>query len=345
MIEIKNYTHEDLKNILLEYGFQKFRASQIFNWIYDKGIFDFNLMTNISKKDRTLLSEIFSIYIPEIPYVLKSKDGTVKFAIKLKDGNLVESVLIPDEDRLTLCVSTQVGCRMGCKFCLTAKQKFIRNLEPHEIIDQVLVAKFLVLNKKLKITNIVYMGMGEPLDNLDNTIVSLKILNDDNGFNFSNRRITVSTCGLYDKFKKLSDNFDGNIAISLHSADNEKRTKLMPINKKYPLKNLIEACRKYPLKNRQRITFEYILIKDINDSIEDAEKLYKILKGIKAKINLIKFNEYPDSEFKAPDDKTIEKFQKYLFNKGLTALLRKSKGNDILAACGQLYTASKRRIA
>ncbi len=338
MIDIKNFHLDKLKIALTEYGFQKFRATQIFNWIYDKGIFDFNLMSNISKKDREALSKTFSIYIPEIPYILKSNDGTIKFAIKLKDNNIVESVLIPDDDRLTLCVSTQVGCRMGCKFCLTGKQKFIRNLEPHEIIDQVLVAKFLLLKKKIKITNIVYMGMGEPLDNIENTITSLKILNDDNGFNFSNRKITISTCGIYDKFKKLSDNFDGNLAISLHSADNEKRTFLMPVNKKYPLEKLIEHCKKYPLKNRQRITFEYILIKDVNDSINDAEKLYKILKGIKAKINLIKFNEYPGSEFKAPDDKKVEEFQRYLFNKGLTALLRKSKGKDILAACGQLYS-------
>ncbi len=338
MIEIKNFYLEDLKKVLTEYGFQKFRATQIFNWIYDKGIFDFNLMSNISKKDREALSKTFSIYIPEIPYTLKSNDGTIKFAIKLKDNNLIESVLIPDDDRLTLCVSTQVGCRMGCKFCLTGKQKFIRDLEPHEIVDQVLVAKFLLLKKKIKITNIVYMGMGEPLDNLENTIVSLKILNDDNGFNFSNRKITISTCGIYDKFKILSDNFDGNIAISLHSADNKKRTFLMPVNKKYPLERLIEHCKNYPLKNRQRITFEYILIKDVNDSIEDAEKLYKILKGIKSKINLIKFNEYPGSEFKAPDKKRVENFQKYLFNKGVTALLRKSKGSDILAACGQLYS-------
>ena len=338
MIDIKNFHLDELKIALTEYGFQKFRATQIFNWIYDKGIFDFNLMSNISKKDREALSKTFSIYIPEIPYILKSNDGTIKFAIKLKDNNIVESVLIPDDDRLTLCVSTQVGCRMGCKFCLTGKQKFIRNLEPHEIIDQVLVAKFLLLKKKIKITNIVYMGMGEPLDNIENTITSLKILNDDNGFNFSNRKITISTCGIYDKFKKLSDNFDGNLAISLHSADNEKRTFLMPVNKKYPLEKLIEHCKKYPLKNRQRITFEYILIKDVNDSINDAEKLYKILKGIKAKINLIKFNEYPGSEFKAPDDEKVEEFQRYLFNKGLTALLRKSKGKDILAACGQLFS-------
>ena len=338
MIDIKNFHLDELKITLTEYGFQKFRATQIFNWIYDKGIFDFNLMSNISKKDREALSKTFSIYIPEIPYILKSNDGTIKFAIKLKDNNIVESVLIPDDDRLTLCVSTQVGCRMGCKFCLTGKQKFIRNLEPHEIIDQVLVAKFLLLKKKIKITNIVYMGMGEPLDNIENTITSLKILNDDNGFNFSNRKITISTCGIYDKFKKLSDNFDGNLAISLHSADNEKRTFLMPVNKKYPLEKLIEHCKKYPLKNRQRITFEYILIKDVNDSINDAEKLYKILKGIKAKINLIKFNEYPGSEFKALDDEKVEEFQRYLFNKGLTALLRKSKGKDILAACGQLFS-------
>ncbi len=338
MIDIKNFHLDELKIALTEYGFQKFRATQIFNWIYDKGIFDFNLMSNISKKDREALSKTFSIYVPEIPYILKSNDGTIKFAIKLKDNNIVESVLIPDDDRLTLCVSTQVGCRMGCKFCLTGKQKFIRNLEPHEIIDQVLVAKFLLLKKKIKITNIVYMGMGEPLDNIENTITSLKILNDDNGFNFSNRKITISTCGIYDKFKKLSDNFDGNLAISLHSADNEKRTFLMPVNKKYPLEKLIEHCKKYPLKNRQRITFEYILIKDVNDSINDAEKLYKILKGIKAKINLIKFNEYPGSEFKAPDDEKVEEFQRYLFNKGLTALLRKSKGKDILAACGQLFS-------
>ncbi len=336
-LEVKNYTLNELKDILQNIGFQKFRAVQIFNWIYDKGVCDFRLMTNISKKDREALNESFSIYIPKVKYILKSKDGTLKFAIELKDSNIVESVLIPDDNRLTLCVSTQVGCRMGCKFCFTGKQKFKRNLEPHEIIDQVIAAKFLVFKKRIKITNIVFMGMGEPLDNLKSTITALKILNEDNGLNFSNRRITVSTCGLYDKFKMLSNNFDGNLAISLHAGDDEKRTLIMPINKRYPLKELIEECKRYPLKNRQRITFEYILLKDINDSLEDADKLYKILRGIKAKINLIKFNEYPNCKFKAPDDKRIEKFQKFLFNKGLTAILRKSKGSDILAACGQLY--------
>ena len=342
MYELKNLTFEELKKVLLEKGFQRFRAVQIFNWLYDKGAFSFFEMSNISKKDRILLEKNFSIYIPEIPYILESKDGTVKFAIKLKDGNLVESVLIPDGNRLTLCVSTQVGCRMGCKFCLTGKQKFVRNLETHEIIDQVLIAKFKVLKKKARITNIVFMGMGEPLDNLEATISAIKILNEDNGFNFSNRRITISTCGLYDKFKELSENFDGNIAISLHAPDNETRSKIMPVNKKYPLDKLIEACKRYPLKNRQRITFEYILLKEVNDSVEHAEKLWRLLKGIKAKINLIKFNEYPGCEFSAPEPERIKKFQKFLFDKGITAILRKSKGEDILAACGQLYTQNKR---
>ncbi len=339
--EIKNFPLEKLKEKLVELGFERFRAQQIFNWIYDKGVFDFKLMGNISKKDRIKLNNFFEIYVPEIAYKHNSIDGTIKFALRLKDAKLIESVLIPDNERLTLCVSTQVGCKMGCKFCLTGKQKFIRNLEVHEIIDQVLVAKFILLNKKLKITNIVFMGMGEPLDNLNAVIDAIKILNDDNGFNFSNRKITISTCGLYDRFEILSENFDGNLAISLHSADNDKRSIIMPINKKYPLDKLIQACKKYPLKNRQRITFEYILLKDFNDSIEDAEKLYKILKGIKAKINLIKFNEYPNCEFRAPEKERILKFQKYLFNKGLTAILRKSKGADIFAACGQLYTKNK----
>jgi 23S rRNA (adenine2503-C2)-methyltransferase len=225
---------------------------------------------------------------------------------------------------------------MGCKFCYTAKLGFKRNLEPFEIIAQILSAKYQILKNNLKLTNLVFMGMGEPLDNFDNFKKALAIIYDKYGLNYSYRKVTVSTVGIIDKMIQLGNDFDINLAVSLHCADNKKRSELIPVNKKYPLAKLIEACKKFPAKNRQRITFEYILIENFNDSVDDAKNLVKILSNVKSKVNLIKFNPFPGAEINPPSMDKIKKFQEYLIKKGYTATLRKSKGDDILAACGQL---------
>ena len=338
--DIKNFTYDELKKKLLEYGFKGFRAGQICQWVYQKGVFDFNKMSNISKQDREKLSYLFSIDFPEIAYILKSSDETVKFALKLQDGYLIESVLIPDGKRITICVSTQVGCKMGCKFCFTAKMGFKRNLEVSEIIDQILVGKFLI-NNGTNITNIVFMGMGEPFDNFENLNKSLKIILDERCLNFSQRKVTVSTCGIIDKMNIFGKEFDINLAVSLHSAFDNKRSELMPINKLYSLERLIDACKNYPLRNRQRITFEYIMIKGFNDSLKDAKKLVSLLGDLKSKVNLIRFNAFPDSKYEPSDYDTIEQFQRFIISKGIATILRKSKGEDILAACGQLAVKEK----
>ncbi len=336
MKEIKNFTIEELKEQLSLIDIKPFKANQIFQWIYQKGIFDFSQMSNISKKDHQLLSDNFKISLPQIIQSSQSIDGTIKFAIRLYDNHIIESVLIFDEDRTTLCLSTQVGCRMGCKFCFTAKMGFKRNLEVSEIVDQILAAKFLLNNGCFKITNLVFMGMGEPLDNFENLKKALSVIMNEYGFNFSYRKITVSSCGITDKITEFGENFKINLAISLHSPFKEERDTIMPINKKYNLEELINVCRRYPLLNRQRITFEYLMIKNFNDKIKDAKELVKLLSPLKSKVNLIQFNCFPSSEYQTSDYETIIKFQDYLSSKKISTTLRKSKGQDILAACGQL---------
>ncbi len=336
MYEIITFTRKELENLLLSHNLEKFRAKQIFQWIYQKGIFDFLSMTNISKQHRKFLSDYFKISLPSIIQIKESTDGTKKFALKLQDGEIIESVLIPDNNRLTLCISTQVGCKMGCKFCYTARLGFKRNLETFEIIAQILTAKFKILKPEERLTNLVFMGMGEPLDNLTNLQKSLNIIYDEFGLNYSYRKVTVSTVGIIDKMIELGKTVDVNLAISLHCADNEKRNKLIPINKKYPLDKLIEACKNFPVRNRQRITFEYILIENFNDSLYDAKNLVKILSKVKSKVNLIRFNPFPGANINPPKMDKILEFQNFLIKKGYTATLRKSKGDDILAACGQL---------
>ena len=341
MIDIKSLTLQKLECHLSNLSIKPFKAKQLFKWIYEKGVFDFKNMTDISKKDQETLHDKFSINIPEIVTVNKSVDGTIKFALKLFDGEIIESVLIPDKERLTLCVSTQVGCKMGCRFCFTAKMGFKRNLFVNEILDQVIAGKFLVENELRKITNIVFMGMGEPFDNYENFTNALDVIMDKFGLKFSYRRITVSTCGKIDKMLQFGKNYNINLAVSIHAADDKKRNELMPVNKKYPIKKLIDACKKYPVKNRQRITFEYLMIKNFNDSIQDAKKLVRLLSNLKSKVNLIQFNTFPDSFYEPSDMETIRQFQDYVMSKGITVTLRKSKGSDILGACGQLIGKCK----
>jgi 23S rRNA (adenine2503-C2)-methyltransferase len=267
--------------------------------------------------------------------VLTDKDGTRKLLFRLLDGERIESVLIDEERRLTLCVSSQVGCALGCRFCLTGEQGYRRNLSAGEIVDQICAARR-ELGPEERITNLVFMGMGEPLANLQQVAKALEIITSDHGLNFSTRKVTLSTVGLVPEMLELSRLFPIKLAVSLHAADNETRARIMPINRRYPLEELLEACRQLELPRRQRITFEYLLLAGVNDSAADAHKLAKLLKGLRAKINLIPFNEYPGSPFKRPAPNRIEDFQKILQEEHYTATVRQSRGAGIMAACGQL---------
>ncbi|MFZ3090243.1 MAG: 23S rRNA (adenine(2503)-C(2))-methyltransferase RlmN [Nitrospirota bacterium] len=349
MKNLKTLSSPELEAFLTSLGMKKYRANQVYQWLYQKGADSFDEMTNLSKEERHVLNE--KAYISSLKLVRsqRSSDGTEKYLFELEDKNRIESVLIPDEDRLTLCISTQVGCAMGCRFCLTGKGGLKRNLEAYEIVDQVISVRRLLSNPPLipplvrgdtgglRITNIVLMGMGEPLANYDNTISALKILLDEKALNFSSRKVTLSTAGLIPQMEMLGkEGITVNLAISLSAVTDEIRNKIMPINKKYPIKELISACKRFPLPKRRRITFEYVMMKGMNDTEDDARKLCRLLKGIPCKINLIPFNEYSGCEFKRPDDATVERFRKVLIGHHLMAIIRKSKGAEILAACGQL---------
>jgi 23S rRNA (adenine2503-C2)-methyltransferase len=331
-VDLKGLTLEQLQQFLVGLGKEKFRAKQIIKWIYQRGVTDFDLMTDQGKALRQQLSEhaFISSWQPEV--VETSSDGTKKYLFRLADGESVEAVRIPmDTEKDTLCISTQVGCAMQCQFCLTGTFGLTRNLRAEEIVNQVCG----VLDDG-PIANIVLMGMGEPLHNLDNVVNALKILYLDDGLGYGSRRVTLSTSGLIPEMRRLWEMVKVNLAVSLNATTDEVRDRLMPINKTYPLKELMAACREYPLGPRQKITFEYILIRGVNDSIADAKRLVKLLHGIKAKVNLIPFNEHEGSDYKCPDEETINAFQSYLMRRQVIAMRRASKGQDISAACGQL---------
>ena len=332
----------------------KFRANQIYQWIYQKGAKNFDEMSNLPKSMRQELAEKFEIAPPKILNVEVSKDGSKKYLLGLKDGHTIESVLLPmkkeerdkegnilKEARYTVCVSSQVGCKVGCEFCLTAKGGFVRNLTPGEIVGQVLAIKEdnnIPANRRV---NIVYMGMGEPLDNLENVAKAVKIFADEHGLSISPRRQTISTSGLAPKIKKLGEMDLGVLlAISLHAVDDELRQKLMPINKAYNIESVIQAVKEFPIDQRKRVMFEYLMIDNLNDDIKSAKKLVKLLHGIKAKVNLIYFNPYPGSPFGRPSEEKVKAFQKYLLDHGILCTIRESKGLDISAACGQLKEKS-----
>ena len=334
--DIKELSKEKIVAWLTEKAIKPYRASQILKWVYLRQADSFEVMTDLSKELRNLLSLHFTIARLQKIHIETSQDGALKYLFKLRDDNYIESVLIPERNHYTLCISSQVGCAHGCRFCLTAQKGFIRNLTRGEIIAQVRD----VLNDldgAKRLSNIVFMGMGEPLANYDNLIGAIETITDsDVGLKFSNRRVTVSTAGLLPKFPKLGRDTRVNLAISLNATDNKTRDMIMPINRKYPIEKLIEACRLYPLEPGRRITFEYVLIKGINDSAEDADRLVSLLKPIKSKVNLIPFNEHEGSEFLRPEDSVINRFQEILIQNHFTAIVRHSKGEDISAACGQL---------
>ncbi len=322
-------------------GLEPYRARQIRNWLFKRLAQSFDEMTDLAKPAREMLASRATIDHLEAVETLESSDGTRKYLFRLDDGFFIESVLIPERDHYTLCISSQVGCAMGCRFCLTARAGFKRNLTPAEIIEQVIFAKRELESasehgEKRGLTNIVFMGMGEPLANYQAVVKALKNLLADDGMNFSHRKVTLSTCGIVPKIRRLSNELTLNLAVSLNATTDEVRNHLMPVNRKFPLKELMKACREFPLPNRRMITFEYVLINGVNDSPEDAHRLVTLLKGIRAKVNLIPLNPHPELDLTPPSRESISRFQEILLSRHTTAIVRKSKGADIMAACGQL---------
>jgi 23S rRNA (adenine2503-C2)-methyltransferase len=315
-----------------------FRANQICKSVYRRWLHDFELMTDLPKELRTSLAEQWNINLPAIHRRFESLDGTRRYLIRLNDGELAETVFIPEEHRNTICVSSQVGCALACTFCLTGQMGLTRHLSAGEIVSQVMVAQRDNLSwDRRDGFNIVMMGMGEPLHNYDNVMKALRILNDTEAMNISMSRITLSTAGMLPGLQRLANEpAIPNLAISLTGATNEKRNQLMPINRRYPIEQLLDAVRHFPLKHRQRITFEYVLLNGVTDSEEDARQLARHLKGLRAKVNLIPLNEAEDLPYSRPSDQTVEHFQQILIDHHVSAFVRKNRGNDISAACGQL---------
>ena len=334
-------TRPEIKEILENQGLPAFAAKQIYDWIYRKFEYNVENWSNLSKKSRAFLSEGLPLGLPKIVWEGVSRDGTRKFLVKLADGNTVETVAIPSRDRLTLCVSSQVGCAIGCTFCHTGTQGLTRHLKAHEIVGQFMAVSKWIQDKvdpELRLTNIVYMGQGEPLHNFEAVKKSIEIMMDDHGLYLGQRKITVSTSGLVPQIKKLVDFPPVNFAISLHAAYDDVRTELMPINKVYDLKRLFTAIKSIPLKAHRRITYEYLLIDGLNDSARDVQALCELLNRAESKVNIIPFNEYPGSDFKRPSESKVNWFMGELNKRGMRTTVRTTKGHDILAACGQLKT-------
>lgn len=322
-------------------GEKKFRATQVMKWIHQLGVLDYQEMNNLSKDLRNQLSETSCVKNLEVAKDLLSKDGTRKWLLRLPDGNLIEAVFIPEDGRGTLCVSSQVGCALDCSFCSTGRQGFNRNLSTSEIVSQVWLASHLLEEEKKpgrKITNVVMMGMGEPLLNFDNVVSAIRIMMDDFAYGLSKRRVTVSTAGVVPAMDRLGDTLDMRLAVSLHATNDELRNDLVPVNKKYPLKELMSACKRFIDKqnSRSRITFEYVLLDGVNDRPEHARELIKLLKGIPTLMNLIPFNPFEGSGYNTSSKQAIARFSEILHKAGMTTVVRKTRGEDIDAACGQL---------
>ncbi|MCB0324310.1 MAG: 23S rRNA (adenine(2503)-C(2))-methyltransferase RlmN [Bdellovibrionales bacterium] len=354
-IDLLNFDRQELaEELQARLGFESYRSKQLVAWLYRHRATSFEVMTNISKQARAALAEHFTISRPTAVQVQQSRDGTRKYLFQLDDGNMVESVLIKQTARYTLCVSSQVGCAIGCRFCRTAQMGLVRHLKTAEIIGQVLAVKDdiagLPLDQdglKVDFTNIVFMGMGEPLHNVDNVIRTVRLLNDELGLDFSSRKITVSTSGLVPAIRKLGASGAGaNLAVSLNATTNEVRTRIMPITKRWPLESLLEALREYPLKRGKRITIEYVMLAGVTDTVDDLRRLPQLLTGIPVKVNLIPYNANAGLGFDAPRRDWVFHWQESLLDAGLNSTIRWSKGDDIDAACGQLatvYEKTKRR--
>ena len=363
-IDLKNLSRPELEQLLVSGGKARFRAEQVFRWIHEQDVSTFDEMTNLAKSTREELKRTATITRLAPISEERAEDGTTKYLFELKDGARVEAVWIPGVDeselaadnespappveralatetyRVTLCISTQAGCAMGCTFCHTGTMKLARNLETSEIVEQVLAVQR--LHPERRITNLVYMGMGEPLHNYDNVLRSLKILLDPFGMKFSHKRVTVSTVGLIPEMEALSKEVAVNLAVSLHAATNELRDTIAPINRKYPLEELIAAVRRYPMPRKKVVMFEYVVLGGVNDRPEDVDALENLLAGLPCKINLIPFNEWPGSIYKRPDPVKLAKFRDDLIARGFFAFVRQTRGRKILAACGQLATETRR---
>ncbi len=347
-VDLVGLDRDALGAVLADQGLPRFRTGQIWQWIYHKGVTDFAEMTNLAKPLRAQLSDSFRISRPDVVTRQDSSDGTVKWLLRFADGNEAETVFIPEEDRGTLCVSSQVGCTLTCSFCHTGTQRLVRNLTAGEIVGQVLLALdgldgFPTSQAGRRLTNIVLMGMGEPLYNFDNVATAMRIIMDGEGVALSRRRITLSTSGVVPMMAQCGEELGVNLAVSLHGTTDAVRDDLVPINKKWPIAELLDACRAYPgVNNARRITFEYVMLAGINDSEEDARRLVALIRGIPAKINLIPFNPWPGSQYVCSDDDTIERFAQIVLKAGYASPVRTPRGRDILAACGQLKSESRK---
>ena len=340
---------EALAAEMTEFGAEPFRARQLWHWIYNRGAIDFGVMTSLSKPFRERLSARYELSRPAVSRSLVSTDGTRKWLLRFPDGEEVETVHIPEEDRGTLCVSSQVGCTLTCSFCHTGTQRLVRNLTVEEIVGQVMIARDALgewpsPQDDRQVTNIVLMGMGEPLYNYDNVAAALKIVMDPEGLSISRRKITLSTSGVVPMIHRCGAELAVNLAVSLHAVRDDIRDRLVPLNRKYPIAELLEACRTYPgSSNARRITFEYAMLKGVNDSPSDARALVRLLAGIPAKVNLIPFNPWPGAPYECSSDAAIKAFSDIVFAAGYSAPVRTPRGRDILAACGQLKSASVKR--
>ncbi len=328
---------EDLKEEFKKAGKETFRSQQIFKWVYEHRVTDPLLMSNLSKDFRAELPKSFDFSMPPVLKHLKSVDGTQKLLFDMGGGNSVEAVLIPTDDRLTLCISSEVGCNMACKFCFTGKQKLKRRLKTEEIVGQFMQAHDR-LEPGQRISNIVFMGMGEPLDNCEAVFKSIEILHSTWGMNLSKKKITVSTSGIVPEMWRIAA-AGVRLAVSLNAPNDEIRDQVMPINKKWPIKELFKACREYAKETGDKITFEYVLLKGVTDRVEQARELAQLTKSVPCKINIIPFNEHPGSGYERPDDEQVQKFHQELMDSGAHVLLRRTMGRDIFAACGQLTSA------
>lgn len=334
MKNIKNYDLEELKKELINMGEKPYRAEQIFKWIYQENVIDFDEMTNLSLELREKLKQNYKLCIFNVLKKQESSDGTIKYLFDVLDGNAIETVLMKYHHGYSLCVSTQIGCKMGCKFCASTGIAFARNLSSGEIVEELLAVE---RDQKIKISNVVYMGIGEPLDNYDNVVNSIRIINNPKGINIGARHISVSTSGLVPNIYRLAEeNIQCTLSISLHATNNEKRSSMMPVNNRYPIEELIKACKDYITKTNRRISFEYALAKDNNDNLEDAKELVKLLKGMLCHVNLIPINKIENGAFVKSSNENIIKFRDYLNEHGIVATIRRELGSDIDAACGQL---------
>ena len=336
-INLLGYSFESLKVFFFELGEPEYRAKQLLSWIHQKGVIDFDLMTDFNKDLRNKLNSISFIKPPVLCKHHLSDDGTKKYLIKLDSGSIIEMVIIPEKNRTTLCVSSQAGCALQCSFCATGAQGFDQDLSSDEIIGQLWLANFNEDNSK-SITNVVFMGMGEPLLNYEAVIEAAKIMKHQNSYGLSKKRITISTSGIVPKINKLSEDIDVSLAISLHAPDDKLRDQIVPINKKYPIKSLMKACKDYlsNFESKKNITMEYIMIDGVNDSMNHAKKLATLLSNISCKINLIPFNSFKGSDYKRSKDSSMKSFKNYLMSKGFVTTLRVTRGDGVDAACGQL---------